>query len=76
MQQLHAAASEVAEGRGVFKDWGSLLPGLRVRGAGSHFIFCLARGGRQALILAIFHERMDLMTRLQRRLETPEGRQR
>ena len=76
VQQLHEAACEVAEGRGVFKDWSELLPGLRVRAAGSHFIFCLMRTGRQALVLAILHERMDLMARLQRRLESPADHRR
>lgn len=42
--------------------------GLRVKQAESHYIFCLARTGRPALILAILHERMNLMARLKRRL--------
>ena len=69
VKQLQEAASEVAEGRGVFKDWGAVLPGLRVKAAGSHYLFCLSRPGRPALILAILHERMDLITRLKRRLD-------
>jgi plasmid stabilization system protein ParE len=69
VQQLQEAASEVAEGRSVFRDWGAVLPGLRVKATGSHYIFCLSRPGRPALILAILHERMDLITRLKRRLD-------
>jgi plasmid stabilization system protein ParE len=66
--QLEDAATAVATGRGAFKDLGSLIPGLRSRQAGSHYIFCLVRAGRPALVLAILHERMDLMARLQDRL--------
>jgi plasmid stabilization system protein ParE len=52
----------------LFKDWDSVLPGLRVKAAGSHFVFCMLRPGKPALVLAILHQRMDLMARLQRRL--------
>lgn len=67
-QQLDAAATDLALGRGVFRDIGAVLPGLRMKVAGSHYIFCLPRPGKPALILAILHERMDLMARLKRRL--------
>ena len=69
VQQLQEAVSDVAEGRGVFSDWGAVLPGLRVKAVGSHYIFCLSRPDRPALILAILHERMDLIARLKRRLD-------
>ncbi|MBO9331226.1 type II toxin-antitoxin system RelE/ParE family toxin [Achromobacter xylosoxidans] len=66
--ELETAACEVAQGQGVFKQLDELLPGLRVRRAGRHVLFCLPRHNRQALILAILHERMDLMARLKERL--------
>lgn len=65
---IDAAATDLATGRGLYKDWGSVLPGLRVKAAGSHFVFCVLRPGKPALVLAILHQRMDLMARLQRRL--------
>jgi toxin ParE1/3/4 len=68
IKQLEDAACEVAEGRGAFKELGSVLPGLRVKAAGRHYIFCLPQAKGPALILAILHERMDLMARLQVRL--------
>jgi plasmid stabilization system protein ParE len=34
-----------------------------------HYIFCLPRSDAPALVVAIFHEKMDLMTRLAGRLE-------
>jgi plasmid stabilization system protein ParE len=39
-----------------------------MRLVGRHYLFCLPRQGQPALILAILHERMDLMTRLKGRL--------
>jgi len=66
--QLEAAACEVALGQGVFKQADDLLAGLRVRQAGKHILFCLPRPKQPALILAILHERMDLMARLKDRL--------
>ena len=67
-RQIDAAAAALATGQGVFKDWGELLPGLRVKAAGSHYVFCVHRPGQPALILAILHQRMNLMARLKERL--------
>jgi plasmid stabilization system protein ParE len=67
-RQIDAAAAAVAAGQGVFKEWGEVLPGLRVSAAGSHYVFCVHRPDRPALILAILHQRMDLMARLKERL--------
>ncbi|EHE5102672.1 type II toxin-antitoxin system RelE/ParE family toxin, partial [Salmonella enterica] len=35
-----------------------------------HYVFCLPRGSAPSLVVAIFHERMDLMTRLATRLSS------
>lgn len=43
-------------------------PELRVSHVGHHFVFHLVREKGHPLILAVFHENMDLMTRLRRRL--------
>jgi plasmid stabilization system protein ParE len=67
--QIDEAATNLARGQGVFRDWGDVLPGLRVKAAGSHFVFCLIRPGMPALVLAVLHKRMDLMVRLQGRLD-------
>lgn len=68
-RQIDEAATDLATGQGFFRDWGDVLPGLRVKAAGSHFVFCLLRPGLPALVLAVLHKRMDLMVRLQRRLD-------
>ena len=68
--ELEKAAEAVAKGEGVFKDMGFLLPGLRMASCGKHFIFCMPQQGKAPpLILAILHQRMDLMVRLKNRLQ-------
>ena len=65
---LEERATALAQGQGPYKDMSSLLPGLRVAACGKHFIFCVPRAGAPALILAILHERMDIIARLKSRL--------
>lgn len=67
-RQIDDATAALAAGQGVFKDWGKLLPGLRVKAAGSHVVFCVHRPEHPALVLAILHHRRDLMARLKERL--------
>ena len=43
-------------------------PELRMLHCGHHYIFCLPRQAALALVVAILHERMDIMTRLRLRL--------
>lgn len=71
VQQLQDAATDLALGRGAFKDWSAVLPGLRMKTVASHCIFAVHRPGRPALVLAILHERMDLLVRLKSRLANP-----
>ncbi len=44
-------------------------PELFVSRIGHHCVFHLVRGGQCPLILAVFHEKMDLMNRLRGRLD-------
>ncbi|MPS47823.1 type II toxin-antitoxin system RelE/ParE family toxin [Methylobacillus sp.] len=66
---LEQGIVSLADGKGVFKDMGAIFPGLRMGLYEHHYVFCLPREGAPALIVAIFHERMDLMTRLADRLK-------
>jgi plasmid stabilization system protein ParE len=66
--ELEKAAVAVATGEGVFKDMSTLLPGLRVATSGKHYIFCVPRPDAPSIILAILHERMDILARLKSRL--------
>jgi plasmid stabilization system protein ParE len=68
MAKLEQAAEALANGDGVFKDMSSLYPGLRMVLCEKHYIFCLPRHGALPLIVAILHERMDIMRRLSARL--------
>lgn len=66
---LKGCIDGVAIGHSLFKDMTGLYPGLRMVHCEHHYIFCLPRDGAPALVVAIFHERMDLMARLADRLK-------
>lgn len=66
--KLQAGMESVAAGNSFFKDMSALYPGLRMVRCEHHYIFCLPRDDAPALVVAIFHERMDLMVRLAARL--------
>ncbi len=69
IEQLDKAAEALAKGQGVFKDLSSLHPKLRMALCGRHYVFCLPLSDAPAVILAILHERMDIIARLKGRLE-------
>ena len=66
---LEQNIARLADGKGAFKDMNALFPALRMGRCEHHYVFFLPREGSPALIVAIFHERMDLMTRLVDRLK-------
>lgn len=66
--QLEKAAVAIAKGEGTFKDLSAVHPQMRMARCGRHYIFCLPRPNALPVILAIFHERMDIMARLRSRL--------
>ncbi len=68
LARLEQGIARLAAGQGAFKDMTALFPALRVARCEHHYVFCLPRETAPALIVAIFHERMDLMTRLSDRL--------
>jgi plasmid stabilization system protein ParE len=65
---LERGVASLAAGRKPFKDMSALFPSLRMAHCGHHYVFCLPRVGAPALIVAVLHERMDLMARLAERL--------
>ncbi|HEX7854729.1 MAG TPA: type II toxin-antitoxin system RelE/ParE family toxin [Sphingobium sp.] len=67
--KLREGIGRLVAGQGAFKDMGTLYPGLRMGRYEHHYVFCLPRSDAPALVVAIFHERMDLMERLRGRLE-------
>jgi len=66
--KLKTGMANVAAGKGVFKAMDALYPKLRMAHCEHHIIFCLPRENAPALVLALFHERMDLMVRIADRL--------
>jgi len=69
IEKLTSGIERVAAAEGAFKDMASVYPGLRMIRCEHHYIFCLPRTSAPALVVAIIHERMDLMVRLADRLE-------
>ncbi|MFC3165828.1 type II toxin-antitoxin system RelE/ParE family toxin [Ciceribacter thiooxidans] len=65
---LERGIANLAEGKVPFKDMSALYPALRMARCQHHYVFCLPREDAPALIVAILHERMDLMKRLADRL--------
>lgn len=66
--KLEQDIAGLAAGQGAFRDMSALFPKLRMARCEHHYVFCLPREGAPALIVAILHERMDLITRLGNRL--------
>lgn len=67
--KLTRCIEHVAKGERASRDVSDLYPGLRMVHCQHHYIFCLPRENAAALVVAIFHERMDLMARLADRLK-------
>ncbi|MEO7468018.1 MULTISPECIES: type II toxin-antitoxin system RelE/ParE family toxin [Sphingobium] len=65
---LLGSMTALAAGHERYRDLADLHPGLRTAKSGRHHIFCLVRVDAPALVIAILHERMDLMMRLNERL--------
>lgn len=66
---LTRCIEDIADGERTAKDLSGIHPGLRMVHCQHHYIFCLPRENAAALVVAILHERMDLMTRLADRLK-------
>ncbi|MDR1990477.1 MAG: type II toxin-antitoxin system RelE/ParE family toxin [Acidobacteriaceae bacterium] len=68
--QLKQGMKRLALRQGVVKDMGETYQTLRMVHCEHHYIFCISgRGDAPALIIAILHDRMDVMTRLASRLK-------
>ena len=66
--QLEKGIESLAAGEGAFRDMSAIHPALRMARCGHHYVFCLPRDAAPALVVAILHERMDVMLRLADRL--------
>lgn len=59
----------MAQETGYFKDIDVSGRIVRIKHCQKHYIFALIRKNSPMMVIAIFHERMDLMTRLKDRLQ-------
>lgn len=66
--KLEESFARVSAGQGVFKEMSDVYPALRMARCEHHYVFCLPRQNEPSLIVAILHERMDLLRRLADRL--------
>ena len=66
--KLERGIDRLVARQGAFKGMSDLYPKLLMAHCEHHYVFSLPRERAPALIVAILHERMDLMTRLAERL--------
>ena len=74
VDQIEQAAEKLAAGSCHYKKLESIHSQLRIKKAGKHYVFGLMRSNNPMLVLAIFHEQMDLMRRLEGRLSPEKER--
>ncbi len=67
--ELERGIARLVARQGAFRDMSALYPALLMAHCEHHYVFCLPREQAPALIVAILHERMDLMARLTDRLK-------
>ena len=67
-RQLINCIEAMAKGDGYFKDVKVKKRTIRIKHCQKHYIFGLVRDKDPLMIIALFHESMDLMTRLKKRL--------
>jgi plasmid stabilization system protein ParE len=67
-QGLQKCMDSMAKSEGHYKDIDVDGHIIRVKHCQKHYLFALLKENEPMLVLAIFHERMDLMKRLKKRL--------
>lgn len=67
-QELESGMEALANGYGHYKTLEDIHPALRVKHCQHHYLFGLMREGLPMLVIAIFHERMNLLAQLKNRL--------
>ena len=66
--RLEQGIERLVKREGAFSELAAIHPGLRMELCEHHYVFCLPREAAPALIVALLHERMDLMSRVAERL--------
>jgi toxin ParE1/3/4 len=65
---LEKRFQEIADSTAISRSFSNLYPQIRVTHCQHHYIFYVHDEGKRPCILAVLHERMDLVSRLQNRL--------
>jgi len=68
MSKLKQCTKKLALSEGYYKELDDLYPSMRLKHCQHHYIFGLMRNKHPMLVVAIFHEKMDLMEQLKTRL--------
>jgi toxin ParE1/3/4 len=68
-EALAQCTTSLATDKGYYRTIPDLYPNMRVSHCQHHYIFGLIRDDAPMLVVAILHERMDIIARLQDRLE-------
>ncbi|MDY6937145.1 MAG: type II toxin-antitoxin system RelE/ParE family toxin [Cyanobacteriota bacterium] len=69
---LEKCAFHLASSQGYYRELKNVHPRLRVVRCQHHYIFGLMRANQPMAVIAIFHERMDVLRRLKTRLKNPK----
>lgn len=72
-EKLKNGIIRMSQGKGAFREMDDIYPSLRMARIEHHYAFCLLRQNSPVLVVAILHERMDLLSRLADRLKTSAG---
>jgi len=68
MSQLKQCTKKLALSEGHYKKLDDLYPSMRLKHCQHHYIFGLMRNKHPMLVVAVFHEQMDLMEQSKARL--------
>jgi len=69
IDNLEECAARLAAGEGHYKVLSDIHPQLRVKHCQHHYIFGVMKNPRPMLVVAILHERMELIRRLKEYLQ-------
>jgi toxin ParE1/3/4 len=70
VSQLKQGIKHLATGKGNSRLFPDIHPDLRMIRCEHHYIFCLVNVNQPVLVIAILHERMDMVHRIRDRLSS------
>jgi toxin ParE1/3/4 len=76
LMQLNECAEKIGVGNSSHKDFSHIRPGLRSFSCQQHYIYFARMEDMSVRIVAVLHEKMDLMARIAGRIELLKGQSR